>query len=136
MSAPDWVPTASTGARTVPAGRWWDIVEVDASTAICVLSEMTGQCGPVFEDQGEQVARWLLQPGAAASWNLPEVNVLGHGNYITVPPAEWRRNPSEGGPPIRWLVPPLGRRLTDPTALHLALTRVASSPSLLAARRG
>lgn len=119
-----WIPTAELGVRTVPAGRWWDAVEVHSFAAVCVLGELTGRCGPVVEDEPRRLAWWLAPVGAASAWDLPEARVLGHGHYLTIPPAEWRWRLWEGGPPIRWLVPPLSERhLADPAVLRPALTR-------------
>ncbi|WP_461036412.1 hypothetical protein [Streptomyces mayteni] len=124
---PDWLPPARKGARTLPAGRWWDAVEVDGITAGYVLGRLGERSGPVVEDQMRGVARWLLAPGVAAGWELPGVRVLGHGHYVTVPPAEWCVNSWEGAPPIRWSVPPVRSCLSDPVALHRALAHATVS---------
>ncbi|TDC67777.1 hypothetical protein [Streptomyces hainanensis] len=128
---PDWIPSERHGARTLPAGRWWDAVVVDSFTAIYVLGRLIGRSGPVVEDQGRQLALWLLPPGAAANWDLPGVQVLGHGHYVTIPPAEWCWGPwwEDARRPIRWLVPLLGEdHRADPAALHLALARTVAEP--------
>lgn len=120
---PAWLPPACKGARTLPAGRWWNAVEVDSLTANHVLGRLGLRSGPVVEDTIQGVARWLISPGSAAGWGLPGVRVLGRGHYLTVPPAEWCAGPWTGGPPIRWIAPPRGTCLTDATELRTALAR-------------
>lgn len=123
---PPWVPAASRGARTIPAGRWFDAVQVDSFTAVSVLGRLAGCSGPVVEDQTQGLAWWLVAPRIAVAWELPGVCVLGHGHYVTVPPAEWWATSWLGGPPVRWLVPPVGSCLTDPVALYDALANAGA----------
>lgn len=133
---PFWLPTASTGARTLPAGRWWDAVQVDAATALFALGQPTGPCGPVVEDTAQQLAWWLAPVGSAAGWGLPGVCVLGEGHHLTVPPAEWRWVLWAGGPPLRWLTPPRGEQLTDPRRLRTALAYAVAGCSTSTVSRG
>ncbi|TDC22834.1 hypothetical protein E1265_14570 [Streptomyces sp. 8K308] len=134
---PDWIPPASAGARTVPAGRWFDAVEVPSLTSAYVLGRLDARSGPVVELQDHGFVRWFVAPRAAAGWpRLPGMWVLGHGHYVAIPPAEWCASPTEGGPPIRWLLPPRGRCLTGADALHAALAATLLAPARPGARRG
>ncbi|TDC15435.1 hypothetical protein E1265_26720 [Streptomyces sp. 8K308] len=136
MTAPDWVPPLSAGTRTVPTGRWFDAVQVPSLTSAYVLGRLDGRSGPVVEVQEHGVVRWFVGPRMAAGWpRLPGVRVLGHGHYVAIPPAEWCASPTEGGPPIRWLVPPRGSCLTNADALREALAATLLAPAPLGARR-
>lgn len=113
MNTPDWIPPARCGARTVPAGRWFDVVRVPGPASGRVLGRLGWRSGPVVEIQEHGVVHWFVAPRVAAGWpRLPGVRVLGHGHYVAIPPAGWCASPTEGGPPVRWLVPPRGRCLT------------------------
>ncbi|MFD5315245.1 hypothetical protein [Streptomyces sp. NPDC127098] len=130
---PAWIPRARYGVRTVPVGRWFDVVEVPGLASARVLGRLHWRTGPVVEMQQRGVVSWFVVPGAAAGWEtLPGVRVLGHGYYVEVPPAGWCASPREGGPPVRWVVPPRGRCLTDSDALREALAATVRA----GARRG
>ncbi|MER6145934.1 hypothetical protein ABT174_38990 [Streptomyces sparsogenes] len=85
--------------------------------------------GAVIENPFDSVLYWLIEPGAAADWDmsrLPHIQVWGATAYVEVPPADCRR-----GPGVRWRVPPWDRPLTAPSALLVALqtaTREALGP--------
>ncbi|WP_165956177.1 hypothetical protein [Streptomyces hainanensis] len=133
-SLPDWIPPLRSGARTLPAGRWWDVVQVPSSTSAHVLGRLDARSGPVIEIQERAVVRWLVAPRATAGWQrLPGVRVIGHGHYVAIPPAEWRAS-RDGAPPLRWLVPPRGRCLTEAEALREALAATLLAPAVWEAR--
>ena len=98
-----WMPQANHGVRQVPVGRRFDVVEVPGPASARVLG-LGWRSGPVVETQQRGVVRWFVVPGAAGGWP---------------PPAGWCASPTEGGPPVRWVVP-RGRCLTDADALARA----------------
>ncbi|MER7795606.1 hypothetical protein [Streptomyces sp. NPDC097640] len=84
--------------------------------------------GAVIENPFDRVLYWLIEPGAAAEWDmglLPSVQVWGATAYIEVPPVA-----RTTGPGVHWRVPlGYGRYLTDATALFAAL-KIATSAAL------
>ncbi|MFD8382541.1 hypothetical protein ACFV2X_29215 [Streptomyces sp. NPDC059679] len=92
------------------------------------LESLGGATGAVIENPIDGVLYWLIEPGAAAAWDLsllPSVQVWGATAYIEVPPVA-----RTTGPGVHWRVPlRYGRHLTDPTAL-LAALKIATSAAL------
>ncbi|MFD8865570.1 hypothetical protein ACFV1F_14560 [Streptomyces sp. NPDC059590] len=130
--AEPWMPTSGRSVNLQPAGRAWDVVRVPVFIDIGkrVLDLLGEATGAVIENPIDRVLYWLIEPGAATSWDmslLPSVQVWGTTAYIEVPPADF-----ETGPGVRWLVPLRhDRYLTDPTVLLAALrtaTREALGP--------
>ena len=120
-SFPEWIPPDGHDVRRLPAGRWFDAVEVDGLTAVHVLGRLGPRSGPAVEDQARDVVRWLVPPRAATHWNLPGARILGQGDTVVIPPADWTWNPRLGAPPVRWLYSPTSTCLTCPRTLHQAL---------------
>lgn len=127
-----WTPPSGRSVQLQPAGRSWDVVRAPLSIGIGkrtldLLGETTGA---VIENPIDRVLYWLIEPGAAAEWDmslLPSVKVWGATAYIEVPPIGF-----ETGPGVRWHVPLWhDQYLTDPAALFAALqtaTREALGP--------
>ncbi|GAB2900101.1 hypothetical protein [Streptomyces mayteni] len=129
MSSPNWIPPNGHGVRQLPAGRWFDAVEVGSLAAVPALGRLGPRSGPVIEDQTRDVVRWLIPPRAGTGWNLPLARVLGHGDTVAMPPAEWTWGLRLGAPPVRWLYPPTGTCLTSPRMLLEALTAMPPPPT-------
>ncbi len=112
---PEWLPDARSGVRTAPCGRWFD--------AVLAIGRMQHRSGPVIEDQVQDAVTWLVPVGTADAWDLPGVQVLGHGHEIRVPPPGWRGA-------IQWLMEPpaVGDCLTRGRQLAGASCVVCGSP--------
>lgn len=117
---PEWIPHATDGPRRLPAGRWWDAVSVDEAAGGYLIARLDWY-GPVIEDQASERATWFVPVGSATGWEIPGVTVLGAGRTVVVPPAEWTLRRWPGGTALRWLIPPGGDCLADPTRLYAAL---------------
>ncbi|GAB2874296.1 hypothetical protein [Streptomyces mayteni] len=61
-SLPDWIRPARCGARTLPAGRWFDVVQVPSLASVYVLGRLDTRTGPVVEVQEHGVVCWLVPP--------------------------------------------------------------------------
>ena len=129
---PSWLSTVSS-ARILPTGRWFDAIEVDSFTAIYVLGRLGYRSGPVIEDQVQGVARWLIEAGVAAGWDLPGVRVLRHGDHVVVPPASTTSGPWAEEPSIHWLLRPSGTCLMEAALLRQVLVRATASRARTAA---
>lgn len=114
-----------TDVCLVPAGRWWDAVKVPAVLGEAVLTLLAHDTGAVVEDPFGAHLYWLVPPGSAADWRLPDVTVLGVACYVAVPPGH-----RVGGLGVRWRVPCApGQTLTDPARLHAALRAAGQAPA-------
>ncbi|MEU0809118.1 hypothetical protein [Streptomyces sp. NPDC005970] len=125
-----WTPPSGRSAQLQPVGKTWDAVRVARFIGKLALESLGGATGAVIENPIDRVLYWLIEPGAAAKWDmslLPSIEVWGATAYIEVPPAA--RTTGLG---IHWRVPPrFDRHLTDPAALFAALrtaTREALGP--------
>jgi hypothetical protein len=119
-----WAPPSGLDAELVSAGRWWDAVRVPVYLGERVLDLLNDASGAVIRDPyGPAYLYWLVRPGAADGWTLPEVagvRVLGAASYVVVPPRDPVRPDGLG-----WAVPfRPGRYLTDAVRLHAALAKV------------
>lgn len=129
---PAWLPAPAAGITTVPAGRWWNGVRVDSFDGIRALHHLRDASGPVIEDVASRTWMWLVPVGSTAGWRLACVRILGSGRWVSVPPATangvlvWRVRPPAAGED----------GLTDPDALHAALTAVFGPAPKREARRG
>jgi hypothetical protein len=114
-----WMPPNGVDVELLPAGQWWDAVRVPAYIGAQVLEQLGWDTGAVIEDQSGAVMYWLVLPGAADRWGLPEpaVAIRGKASYVAVPPVS-----RTDGPGLRWLAPLTAERyLTDPELLRAAL---------------
>jgi hypothetical protein len=112
----------SAEVRALPAGCWWDAVRVPLAPGVRALGLLGDETGAVIRDGYGGILYWLLVPGGATGWHLPEVQVLGRGSHVAVPPPRRTK-----GPGLYWQVPPAyGRECTDSTRLHTALSRALS----------
>ncbi|WP_228034800.1 hypothetical protein [Streptomyces spongiae] len=108
----------SAEVRTLPAGRWWDAVRAPAAPGARALDLLGDRSGAVIRDGYGGILYWLVPPGEAIDWHLPEVQVLGHGSHVAVPPLRRTK-----GPGLYWQVPlAYDRECTDPARLHAALS--------------
>jgi hypothetical protein len=107
------------GLRIAKCGQKFDAVRVPERLGAVALEMLAGRSGPVIANRHDYVLFWLIPPGAADGWDLP-VTVYGVACYISVPAVS-----PLGTRWVRWLTPPEGDCLTDPDALHDALTVAA-----------
>ncbi|MGW0826049.1 hypothetical protein [Streptomyces sp. NPDC002845] len=122
---PRWMSSHGPSVRTLPAGRWWDAVRVPLVLGDQALERLGGESGAVIKDGYGGILYWLVPPGDAAGWCVPEVHVLGPGSHVAVPPL-YRTT----GPGLYWYVPPArGREWTRPALLHAALIAAAPQPA-------
>jgi len=104
--------------RLVAAGEWWDAVRVPLALGSGALRDLGDATGAVIDDGYGGLLYWLIRPGTAAGWNLPQVNVLGSGSHVAVPPIHRLT-----GPGLHWRVPPSrDREWTSTPLLHSALS--------------
>lgn len=98
--APRWMCSYSSEVRTAPAGRWWNAVRVPVALGTPALKSLGDGSGAVIKDDFSGIMYWLVPPGDAMDWHLTEVQVLGAGSHVAVPPL--RRT---SGPGLYWRVP-------------------------------
>lgn len=115
----EWLPAGRVVAMRA-AGQWWDAVRVPRHIGENVLTVLGDTSGAVIEDPAGAVLYWLVPPGAASGWVLPQlcgVQIQGDTAHLAVPGPQrtagphWRIPPS----PSRCLTPaaPLGAVLLD-----------------------
>lgn len=115
---PRWMSSHGADVRTLAAGCWWDAVRVPFAPGVRALGVLGGESGAVIRDGYGDILYWLVPPGEATDWHLPEVLVLGHGSHVAVPPPSRTK-----GPGLYWQVPvAYGRECTDAADLHAALS--------------
>ncbi|MFH8367011.1 hypothetical protein [Streptomyces sp. NPDC018031] len=120
-----WVPPEESTAQR--AGRWWDAVRVPASLGGPALDQLGEKSGPVIIDGSGSLLYWLVEPGSATGWHIPQVQVLGDTDrevaFVGVPSRYATR-----GRDLHWHrpVPPDGKYLTDTRLLHDALAETAA----------
>jgi hypothetical protein len=117
---PDWLPPDDVGLRITQCGVYFDAVRVPERLGAVALELLGVRSGPVIANRRDGVLYWLIAPGAAEGWQLP-VTVYGPACYLSVPSAA-----PCGIRSVHWLTPPEGSCLTDPEALHDALTEAAA----------
>jgi hypothetical protein len=116
----------SPEVRTVPAGRWWNAVRVPLALGTPALMSLGDDTGAVIKDGYGKILYWLIPPGDAGDWRLPDVQVLGPGSHVAVPPL--RRT---SGPGLYWRVPlSRDRYWTDSELLRQALSAAAVASAL------
>ncbi|MFI2636261.1 hypothetical protein ACH5A2_38750 [Streptomyces collinus] len=115
---PWWMQPGSVEVRAVAAGGWWDAVRVPLDLGIDVLRHLGDETGAVIRDGGfGGRLYWLVPPGSAADWNLPQVRVLGRGSHVVIPPLHRVLSPG-----LCWQIPPSrDREWTNTHRLHSAL---------------
>ncbi|WP_326597737.1 hypothetical protein [Streptomyces sp. NBC_01803] len=115
---PVWVPSGRL-ARPHPCGESFDAVGVGYFEGICAIGRLGLASAAVIEDAEAGRITWLVTPGSADGWDLPDVVVLGQGRRIYIPPLD---------PPdtatLRWAIRPDADFLTCPRALYRALVHV------------
>jgi hypothetical protein len=123
-TVPDWLPPTG-GVQSVPCGRDFDAVRVSSFDGIRAIGRLGSRACPMIEDRATGVVYWLLPVGSAHGWRLRDVEVLGDGYDVAVPPVS---GPDDGS--VRWLVPPPGDGscLADPQRLREALTGLDDEP--------
>lgn len=116
-----WTPPCGLDSELVQAGVQWDAVRAPAYLGDRVTARLGEDSGAVIFDPYAQRMYWLILPGMAASWVFPDISyvqVLGTASWVTVPPRD-----RECPPGPHWARPVTeGSALTDPSALHTALT--------------
>ncbi|MEV3927209.1 hypothetical protein [Actinomadura coerulea] len=107
--------TIAAGARLVPAGVQWDAVKVSRHQAVRAI-ELLETPGAVAVDPSpsEPVLYFLVPPGTASAWDVPETTALGHA-HVVLPPEH-----KEAPPGPYWLIPQRDG-LTSVAALRKAL---------------
>ncbi|MFI7413120.1 hypothetical protein ACIBU0_31050 [Streptomyces sp. NPDC049627] len=107
----------SVEVRMVPAGGWWDAVRVPLGPGNDVLRHLGDETGAVIRDGFGGRLYWLVPPGSAADWNLPQVRVLGRGSHVAIPPLHRVSTPG-----LCWQIPPSrDHEWTNTPRLHAAL---------------
>ncbi|MFF2852500.1 hypothetical protein ACFVT5_40320 [Streptomyces sp. NPDC058001] len=118
----EWMPAGRTVSLR-PAGKWWDAVRVPRATGLEALGRLGGDTGAVIDDPDGGILYWLVPPGQAAQWRMPDgarIVVLGDAAHVAVPGPQRTSGP-------HWRVPPTrGCALTDPVRLHNALAQAAA----------
>ncbi|MDT3397607.1 hypothetical protein RKE29_13255 [Streptomyces sp. B1866] len=103
-----------------PAGVWWDALRVPTPIGERALGILRERTGAVVEDPGGSLLYWFVRKGVTGRWDqgrLREVRLLGQDSFLVVPPLHRR-----GGSAPYWRVAPrMGRLLTDPERLRIAL---------------
>lgn len=115
-----WLPPTGDTMKLEQAGRAWDAVRVPARIGLPVLARLGEHSGAAIHDRTGGGIYWLIRPGTADAWDLPQssVEVRGETSYITVPPVA--RTAAHHS--LRWAVPLTPTcYLTDPELLHAAL---------------
>lgn len=120
-----WTPPPGPDAELTEAGVWWDAVRVPGYLGDRVLERLGDAGGAVIRDPQAHRLHWLVTPGAADGWRIPDVagvHVLGAASWVSVPPAG---RLCSAGP--HWAVPvTAGCGLTDADLLHRALAGVVA----------
>lgn len=115
-----WLPPSGGTVELVAAGRAWDAVRVPSRIGLAVIERLGDDSGAVIQDASGGILYWLVRPGAADDWELPQlfVEICGDASYVAVPPV----GRIEDHHRLRWIVP-LTRTcyLTDPELLHAVL---------------
>lgn len=124
--APRWMCYYSPEVRTVPAGRWWNAIRVPVALGTLALKSLGDETGAVIKDGYGGIMYWLVPPGDASEWRMADVQVLGRGSHVAVPPL--RRTSAPG---LYWRVPlSHDRYWTDTERLRAALTAAAVTATL------
>jgi hypothetical protein len=130
---------ARRDTRVPLGGRLFDVVittsGVQARSAIALMDEIQGGCGPVIEDPEGGWLYWLVPPGSCARWT-PHTHAvcLGAPHTITLPSL---RRTVPPGP--YWVRPSASDRLVPTGPLREALAQFRPEPTphtALAARLG
>lgn len=120
-----WAPPEGPDAVQLPAGVWWDAVEVAAYLGKRALAWLGPRSGAVIRDPYGLRLVWLVPPGSGRGWEFPgyvPARVLGAGCCVMVPPAGRLRSAQ-----THWAdADGAGRLLTDPCELWQALDTAIS----------
>ncbi|MFJ8635589.1 hypothetical protein [Streptomyces sp. NPDC093568] len=115
--APWWMHPGSVEVRIVAAGGWWDAVRVPLDLGTDTLRDLGDGTGAVIGDGFGGRLYWLIPPGSAADWELPQVRVLGRGCHVAIPPLHRVTRPG-----LYWRVSPSrDHEWTNTPRLHSAL---------------
>lgn len=121
MPLDQWLPAGRIVAMRA-AGQWWDAVRVPRHIGEAVLTALGDDTGAVIEDPSGALMYWLIPPGAARTWTVPERSgVLVHGEttYVAVPGPQRTAGP-------HWRVPPSPSRCLTPAGPLGELLRTAA----------
>lgn len=130
---------ARRDTRVRLGGNLFDVVITgsgpQARSAVALMDEVQGGCGPVIEDPESGWLYWLVPPGSAGRWAPHSHAVcLGAPHTITLPPLNRTAPP---GP--YWHRPSASDRLVPTGPLREALAQLRPEPTphvALAARLG
>ncbi|MER6610794.1 hypothetical protein ABT282_34090 [Streptomyces sp. NPDC000927] len=98
------------------AGRSWDAVRVSRFLGLRALRLIEGREGPVVVDPASRLMYFLVRPGSARTWRVPQSRALGEQSYVVLP--QWGKNRPPGP---YWLTAACGRQHTDIGVLRSAL---------------
>ncbi|MGW2900123.1 hypothetical protein ACWDAO_37435 [Streptomyces sp. NPDC001212] len=130
---------ARSDTRVRLGGNLFDVVitssGIQARSAVALMDEIQGGCGPVIEDPENGWVYWLVPPGSFSRW-VPHTHAvcLGTPHTITLPSLNRTVPP---GP--YWFRPSASDRLVPTGPLREALTQLRPEPTPhapLAARLG
>ncbi|MGV9454867.1 hypothetical protein [Streptomyces sp. NPDC003635] len=114
-----WMQPGCVEVRTVAAGGWWDAVRVPLDLGLGALRHLGDETGAVIRDNFAGRLYWMIPPGSAAGWSIPQVRVLGRGCHVAIPPLHRVMCPG-----LCWQLPPTrDREWTNTPRLHAALLR-------------
>lgn len=119
--------TQTTGLPTAAkcvlkdAGQDWDAVRVQRSIGLTAMDILAGRCGAVVEGHRAELY-FFVQPATSADWELLNVETLGRGHTLPIPPPRRTQGP---GPHWR-ICPGDSDWLTDAAALHAAIEDAVS----------
>ncbi|WP_432747583.1 hypothetical protein H7827_26165 [Streptomyces sp. JH002] len=115
---PSWIPSAGYGVSRVPCAGRFAAVVLPRPVGELLLKAVPAR--GVLTDVAADVLVWLVPPGSLTTDAVPGASLLGPGDAVHVPPADWRR-----WEPVRWVVPPRGDCLAEPGVLSSALRRLS-----------
>ncbi|MGW7517379.1 hypothetical protein ACWGJ2_17490 [Streptomyces sp. NPDC054796] len=122
MRTKSWAPPSGVAAELLPAGVYWDAVQVPAYLGDRVLDRLGRESGAVIRDPFSRRLTWLVDPRATQGWTVPEascVQLLSTTQYLTIPPGWCTRSASP-----HWTRPWDAHGLTDARLLHVVLDAV------------
>lgn len=114
-----WTPRESDTVELVPTGTAWDAVRSTDRFGRAVIDRLGSRCGAVIVDGSGAVLYWLVKPGSADKWMLPQyaVSIIGANAYVAVPSVRF-----VSGPGLHWGIAPTPLRcLTDTELLFAAI---------------
>jgi hypothetical protein len=118
---------ARRDTRVRLGGHLFDVVitasGVQARSAIALMDEIQGGCGPVIEDPEGGWLYWLVPPGSSTRWTPhPHAVCLGAPHTITLPSLNVPPGPY-------WVRPSASDRLVPTGPLREALAQIRPEPT-------